>query len=267
MIILSCNQGITMDIDTTKPNSARIYDYLIGGKHNYQADRTAAKELLQAVPEIRQTMLLYRYFLIEATKKLSKARLTCYLDLATGIPTEGYIHERMSATDRIIYNDIEPETVAYARQIVADKPNIRCIQGDLREIDPILSAAAAFFEAERQVGIFMVGIVYFIDDDALANVFQRLYEWSAPGSMLAINSFAAYDLPQWKAGFEFYKRIGVTLYGRNPDQLLRLAAPWQVHHELAPIESYAERNLPGFNVVPSEQVRGAVGYGGILIRP
>lgn len=255
-----------MDIDTTKPNSARIYDYLLGGKHNYPADRAAAKQLLQALPESRQGVYLYRYFLLEAVRRLTRSNFTCYLDLASGIPTEGYIHERVPETAKVIYNDIEPETVQYARQIVADKPNILCVQGDLRGIDTILEQAEDFFEGERRIGICMVGVVYFIEDDALRHVFQRLYEWSAPGSMLAVNSFARYEPEEWTAG-KFYKQIGVTLYGRNSDELLQLAAPWQVMDELAPMESYAERNLPGFDVVPSEQTRGHVGYGGILVHP
>jgi O-methyltransferase involved in polyketide biosynthesis len=255
-----------MQSDPTKPNSARIYDYMLGGKHNYPADRAAAKQLLQALPESRQGVYLYRYFLLEAVRRLSKANLTCYLDLATGIPTEGYIHERAPQTARIVYNDIDPETIAYAREIVADKPNILCIQSDLREIDVILAQAEDFFRGERRIGICMVGVVYFIEDHALAHVFQRLYEWSASGSMLAINSFESYDLAEWPAG-RFYKSIGVNLYGRNPEHLLRLAAPWRPLQDLDQLETYAERNLPGFDVVPSEAVRGQVGYGGILIHP
>lgn len=255
-----------MDIDTNKPNSARIYDYLLGGKHNYPADRAAAKQLLQALPETRQGVYLYRYFLLEAVRRLAKENFTCYLDLASGIPTEGYIHERVPETAKIVYNDIDPETVAYAQRIVANKPNIRCVQGDLREIDAILTQVEDFFGGERRIGICMVGVVYFIQDDALAYVFRRLYEWSAPGSMLAVNSFPVYNPTEWTAG-RFYKSIGVTLYGREPQELLRLAAPWQVVQDLAPIESYAERNLPGFDVVPSEEARGNMGYGGILIHP
>lgn len=252
-----------MEIDTTKPNSARIYDYLLGGKHNYPADRAAARQLLDALPGVRQGAYLYRYFLLEAVKRLVKEDFTCYLDLASGIPTEGYIHERVPENAKIIYNDIEPETVAYAREIVADKPNIRCIQGDMRQIEKILAEAEGFFGAERRIGICMVGVVYFIEDDALAHVFQRLYEWAAPGSMLAVNSFPLYDPAEWQAG-QFYKQIGVTLYGRHPDDLLRLAAPWQLVGEFEQIESYAERNLPRFNVLPSDDSRGQVGYGGIL---
>lgn len=255
-----------MEIDTTKPNSARIYDYMLGGKHNYPVDRAAAKQLLQAVPDVRQSVYLYRYFLLEAVRRLAKMNFACYLDLASGIPTEGYIHERVPETAKVIYNDIDPETIAYARQIVADKPNIHCIQGDLQNIDAILGQAEDFFEGERRIGICMVGVVYFIEDDALRHVFQRLYEWSAPGSMLAINSFPPYDPNEW-AAVKFYQSIGVTLHGRTPDELLRLAAPWQVMDELAPIESYAERNLPRFDVLPTEEIRGNMGYGGILVHP
>lgn len=255
-----------MDIDTTKPNSARIYDYLLGGKHNYPVDRAAARRLLEVAPDSRQGVYLYRYFLLEAVKRLAKEHFTCYLDLASGIPTEGYIHERVPETSKIIYNDIDPGTVAYAREIVADKPNIRCVQGDLREIDALLAQAEDFFGAERRIGICMVGVAYFIEDAALAHVFQRLYAWSAPGSMLALNHIPPYD-PEKSRSHGFYRSIGTTLYGRTPDDLVRLAAPWQVAQELISIESYAERNLPDFEVLPTEELRGNMGYGGILVHP
>ena len=68
-----------MEVDTTKPNSARIYDYVLGGTHNYPADRAAAKQLMKMIPEFPQTARLYRYFLHIAAAHLAKAGFECYL--------------------------------------------------------------------------------------------------------------------------------------------------------------------------------------------
>lgn len=256
-----------MTIDTTKPNSARIYDYALGGKHNYPADRAAAKQLFQVFPEFPQVARLYRYFLHIVAARLAKADLANYLDLATGIPTEGYLHELVPPTAKIIYNDIDPETVAYAQQIVGDQPNIRCIQSDLRAIDAILAQAETFFGSERKIGVFLVNVSYLIDDAALAQVFQRLYDWCAPGSMLALSgsppSSASAERSQQVR--DFYARIGTPIYNRTPEELIRLAAPWQVALPMQTIEEYAEQSLGG-RLLPNEAIRGDVGYGGILIR-
>lgn len=255
-----------MAIDTTTPNASRIYDYMLGGKHNYPADRAAAKQLLQAVPELGSMIRLFRTFLFQATRQLASEHFSCYLDLATGIPTEDYIHARVPDSAKIIYNDIDPETVAYAQRLVAGKSNIRCIQGDLRAIDPILGQAEEFFGPQRRIGIFMVGIVYFIEDAALAQVFQRLYEWAAPGSLLAVNTFENYDLPLWKRLFETYQGMGIVMRGRSAEELLRLAGPWQIAHDFVSLASYAEGSASSLEPALSQDVRGAVGYGGILVR-
>lgn len=258
-----------MTIDTTKPNSARLYDYMLGGTHNYPADRAAAKQLVKLFPEFPQVAWLYRYFLHIVAARLAKADLTCFLDLATGIPTEGYLHELVPPTAKIIYNDIEPETVAYAQQILGEQPNILCLQSDLRAIDPILEQAATFFGPERKIGVLMVNVSYFIDDAALQHVFQRLYDWCAPGSMLAVSGAppSTAQAERQQEMLDFYQRIGTTLYYRTPDELLRLAAPWRVSLEVQHVENYAEQSLASNrSLAPTDQARGELGYGGILIR-
>jgi SAM-dependent methyltransferase len=254
-------------IDTTKPNSARIYDYWLGGTHNYPVDRAAAKALEKAIPSAGHTARLYRYFLHRAVDYLAQSGFTRYLDLATGLPTEGYIHERVAETTKIIYNDIDSGTVAYARQILGDRPNILVMQADLREIDTILTEAEQFFEGERRVGMYLVNVSYFIEDEPLGYVLRQLYNWAAPGSQLAISGFAPMTDPADKQeqdqALTFYASLGTPLYPRTPDHLLALAAPWQVIDSLRPVEEYAEESL-GPKILQREDARGKIGYAGIL---
>jgi transposase len=254
-----------MEIDTTKPNSARIYDYFLDGTHNYPVDRAVADQLLAQMPEIKQGTLLFRYFLHRAVRHLAQSGFTCYLDLATGLPTEGYVHDLVPETAKIVYNDIDPETILYARQILGDRPNILCMQADLRDIDSILLRANQFFQGERLIGICLVNVSYFLTDAELSYVTQRLYEWSAPGSQLAISALPPARDPRQKAVLEFYRSVGTPLYIRTQDELLNLVKPWSLVGEMKPIESYAEETLKT-SAVPNDGVRGDIGYGGILTR-
>ena len=254
-----------MEIDTTKPNSARIYDYLLGGAHNYPVDQAAAQYLLTVSPGAADGALLFRYFLHRAVRTLLQSEYTCYIDLATGLPTEGYIHELVPETVKIIYNDIEPETVIHARQIVGNRPNILCMQADLRDIDVILQQAGQFFQGERRVGICLVNVSYFIENDALARVLRKLYDWCAPGSQLAISGLPHPTTEEYRRVLKFYQSVGTVIYPRTPDELLQLATPWQVVGELRPIQAYTQESLhiESLGVVPLED---DIGYGGILSR-
>lgn len=256
---------MTMEIDTTKPNAARIYDHLLGGSHNYPVDRAAAQHLLAVSPTAGDGALLFRYFLHRAVRTLLQSEYTCYVDLATGLPTEGYIHELVPENVKILYNDIEPETVIYARQIVGDRPNILCMQADLRDIDVILQQAGQFFQGERRVGICLVNVSYFIDDEALARVLRRLYDWSAPGSQLAISGLPHPSNEEYQRVLKFYESVGTKIYPRSPEELLRLATPWQVVGALRPIQTYTQESLH-IKSLGDVQLDADIGYGGILSR-
>ena len=252
-----------MQSDPTRPNAARIYDYFLGGEHNYPVDQEAAM-----MPELPQAARLYRYFLQWASRELARADVTCYLDLASGLPTEGYIHELVPASARVLYNDIDPDTIRLAQAIVAAYPNVTCILSDLREIDTLLAEADAFFGGERRVGISMVGVSYFLADADLRSVLAALAAWAAPGSQLAINLLtpSATFAEQSEQVKQFYAQIGTPLYQRTEADLLRLAPDWQPVAPFQLIESYAEHGLRHLQmpIVPSEAMRGQMGIGGML---
>lgn len=257
-------------IDTTRPNSARIYDYFLGGTHNYPVDQAAAQALEQAVPLAGSTARLYRLFLQRAVEQLANAGFTCYLDLATGLPTQGYIHERVPDSTKIIYNDIDPGTVAYARDILGDRTNVLVMHSDLRNIDPILTEAERFFEGQRRVGMFLVNVSYFIADEPLGHVFRQLYAWAAPGSQLAVSGFAARidsdGQESMDQSVKFYQSVGTPIYPRTEEQLLALAAPWQAVNGLRPVDEYVAGSLDAAGL-PGEAQRGKLGYAGILEKP
>jgi O-methyltransferase involved in polyketide biosynthesis len=211
-----------------------------------------------------------RWFVGYAGKRLTEAGISHLLDLGAGLPTEGALHEAVPDTARILYNDFDPATVAYAQQILGEvgpRTNVNYIQGRIEEIDAILMAAEAFFGGMRRVGICMIAVAHFIDDDSLRRVFQRLHAWSDPGSILVLSSSGAdLDDPTMRAAIDAYQqRTGATLHLRDADHLAQLLGPWQpMDGGFQSIESYAEEDL-GARVVAFD-FRDKVGYAGFFSR-
>lgn len=255
-----------MTSEPTTPNVARIYDYLIGGTHNFAIDRVAGDQVAENVPFAVQAMRLNRLFLEYAVEDMVAAKLNAFIDLASGLPTEGSVHERAPETAKIVYNDHDPEVVAYSRGILGDRPNIFYVEAKIEDIETILAAAERTIGAERRVGICVIGVVYFIDDEALRHVFQRLYEWAAPGSLLALSSFEMSETdPGWQRTQEMYKRIGTQFYPRTPAHLLELAGDWQPYKNgLQRLEDIVEAELQ--TTLAFDFDRGKLGYAGLLVR-
>jgi hypothetical protein len=165
-----------------------------------------------------------------------------------------------------LYNDHDSEVVAYSRQILGARPNIDYMESKIEDIETILAAAERVFGAERRVGLIMIGVVYFIDDAALRHVFQRLYEWAAPGSQLAISSFDLNEADvNWPHTREMYRRMGVELYPRTPAHLLALAGDWRSSAQgFQRLEDIVEAKLQ--TTLALETDRGKLGYAGVLVR-
>jgi O-methyltransferase involved in polyketide biosynthesis len=215
-----------LNIDTTKPNGGRIYDYYLGGNHNFEIDRTTADHLLNLIPSAKSGALLNRWFMHDAIKRLAESGFDSYLDLATGLPTEGYIHD-LAPHARILYNDIDPVTVAYGRSIVENKSNVRFIQSNITDIDHLLAAAAEHFGAQRRIAISFIGASYFFDSETLQRLISALYTWCAPGSQLAM-SWLVGDVERFaKSQFAaIYRQIGSPVYGQTLENIDRLLKGW-----------------------------------------
>ncbi|MBX0330586.1 SAM-dependent methyltransferase [Oscillochloris sp. ZM17-4] len=217
-----------MDIDTTKPNGGRIYDYYLGGNHNFEVDRTTAEQLSKILPSIKAGALLNRWFMHDAVQRLVDARFDCYLDLATGLPTEGYIHD-LAPDARILYNDIDPVTIAYGRSIVGETSNIQFVQSNIADIDAILAAADAHFGGQRRIAISFIGASYFIDTETLRGVLDALYAWCAPGSQIAmswligdVNGFAQSQVAA------IYRQMRSPVYGLSMAAAQEMLARWDL---------------------------------------
>lgn len=179
---------------------ARVYDYLLGGKDNFAADREAAEQAKQINPDLAATAQANRAFLTRATSYLAaEAGVRQFLDLGTGMPSGGSIHEiaqGIAPDCRVVYVDHDPIVLAHARALLTSTPEGRIgyVDADLREPDKILAEAARTLDFGRPVALMLISVLHLLDDaDRPQGVVRRLADALAPGSYLVI-SHAASDI-------------------------------------------------------------------------
>jgi O-methyltransferase involved in polyketide biosynthesis len=180
------------DIDTTVPHSARIWNYWLGGKDNYPADRQAGEQTKAVLPEIVDIALASRRFLVRAVEYLAGAGIRQFLDIGTGLPTANNTHEiaqQVAPESRIVYVDNDPLVMAHARALLTSTHEgaTAYIEADARDAGAILDGAAATLNFSRPVAITMLGILPFIgDDDQARDIVRRLLAAVPAGSYLAV---------------------------------------------------------------------------------
>lgn len=180
-------------IDTSVPHSARVWNYLLGGKENYDVDRRAAEHFQAMFPQIVDIALADRAFLGRAVRYLASGRgVRQFLDIGTGLPTMDNTHEvaqRVAPHSRIVYVDNDPLVLTHARALLSSSPEGVCdyIQADLRDPEGILRKAAETLDFTRPIGVMLLGIMHFVhDDDEARLILRRLMDAAAPGSHLVI---------------------------------------------------------------------------------
>src|SRR6478672_2320717 len=128
----------TMDI--SKPNAARIYDYLLGGSHNFEADRKGAEQINSAAPWIAKGMRLQRACLQDIAHELTTVRgFDAVIDFASGLPTQDHIHAMAKPGTRVLYSDRDPTVVEFAREILKDSPDTYVFSADARYPNELLN--------------------------------------------------------------------------------------------------------------------------------
>ncbi len=219
--------------DSGKPNPGRIYDYLLGGNHNFEVDRQAAGQVIKVMPFFPKLFKLIRWFLGEAVRRLGEEGYTQFIDFASGLPTIDHIHEVAPAGTKVIYSDIDPVTVAYGREIIKDNPNVRYGVCPAQKPEELLNSplVTEMIGANRKVAIGFNGVAYFIPDDAFHNSMKVLYDWAGKGSRLFLCDigFESSALPP--AAFEMaklYEKLGQPIYLRSQKTFESLLKPWKV---------------------------------------
>jgi hypothetical protein len=177
-------------VDVTRPSVARMYDYYLGGSHNFEADRAAAKQVEQIFPGIAQSAQANRSFLRRVVRHLVTEGVDQFLDLGSGIPTVGNVHEiaqQSNPSARVVYVDFEPVAVSHSNALLADNPNATALLADLRATSTVLAGARETLDFSRPVGVLIIAALHFIPDSD--NPYDTVAEYMSAlpsGSYLAI---------------------------------------------------------------------------------
>ena len=218
-------------IDTTKANVARVYDYWLGGDHNFQADRDLARTIIALDPNIRATMRANRAFLGRAVRFLAgQAGVRQFLDIGSGIPTENAVHQVAQDTapgSRVLYVDNDDVAVAHSRLLLADSPDAAVIQGDLREPAKILAdpETQLLLDFTQPVAVFLVAVLHFIPGTGqAADIVATVRDALAPGSYLVICHACRDEQPGLATSFEtvYNSRVTAQLTMRSRDEITSL---------------------------------------------
>ncbi|WP_432968377.1 SAM-dependent methyltransferase [Dactylosporangium sp. CA-233914] len=186
-------------VDVSVPNAARVYDYGLGGYHNFAVDREFAEQLIAAWPGILQVAHTNRAFLGRVVRWLAGRGVRQFLDIGSGIPTRGNVHEVVQAIDpqaRVVYVDVDDVAVSHGQAILAGNPNAAALGGDLRLPAAILAdeRVRAQLDLDRPVAVLLVAVLHFIgDEDGPPGIVRELTASLAPGSYVALSHFTAVE--------------------------------------------------------------------------
>ncbi len=223
-------QGTPLDLDVTKPNVARMYDYYLGGKDNFEADRIAAEKVLALVPGLRRAALENRRFLRRVVRFLAaEAGVSQFLDIGVGLPTQGAVHEvarEVNPGVRVVYVDYDPVVVSHGQALLTVSDLSIMVHGDLRRPADLLGKPEirAHLDFSQPVAIGLFAIMHFLPDaDDPAGKLACLRDAVAPGSYLAISHIGTDFFPDKSALAEavaVYERASERVWPRSRDQIL-----------------------------------------------
>ncbi|RDI69457.1 SAM-dependent methyltransferase [Nocardia pseudobrasiliensis] len=218
------------DIDPTVPSIARIYDYALGGSHNFKIDRELAELGRSQWPHSLRSAWTNRAFLRRAVSYCAEHGISQFLDVGSGIPTAGNVHEILADLEvdaRVVYTDIDPVAVVMSRRILADIPWATAIRGDARDLDALAAEPEVhrLLDFDRPVALLLVALLHYIPDSAdphamIATLRDRL----APGSVLVISHMTSADWPAQELAdmVEMSKQTPTPLIMRTLDEIAAL---------------------------------------------
>jgi hypothetical protein len=218
---------LATSVEVDQPNAARMYDYYLGGSANFAIDREAAEDALLVMPHVRTFACANRAFMGRAVRYLLDEGVDQFLDLGSGIPTVGNVHEIaqwLRPGSRVAYVDFEPVAVAHARTLLAGLENVTMTQADIREPEKVLDApgVAELLDFTRPVAVLAVAILPFITDNAeAAAVVARYRDTCVPRSYLVVSHISPTSVTpeQLQYACALMERTSTPIKWRTPTEI------------------------------------------------
>jgi SAM-dependent methyltransferase len=222
-------------VDLERPSAARVYDYYLGGAHNFAVDRELAEQATRLNPVVPLVARANRAFLRRAVRYLLNQGITQFLDLGSGVPTVGNVHEVAQQAlpgARVVYVDNEAVAVAHSREMLADNPDAAILAADLRDPERVLGSpeVAGLLDLSQPLAVLLVSVLHFVpDDDDPAGVVAAYRDATAPGSHLVV-SHGTWDRRQdlTEEVQRLYQRSSNPVTLRSRQQVADLFAGYQL---------------------------------------
>jgi hypothetical protein len=213
-----------------RPNVARMWDFFLGGGHNFAIDREAAEQAIKLYPDLPMVAQVTRGFLGRAVRYLLDQGVDQFLDVGAGIPTANSVHEiaqRVVPAARVAYVDIDPVAVAHSQAILQNVENTVAIRADARQPEEIIShpEVRRVLDFSRPVGVLAIAMLHFVpEDDEALRIVRVLRDGVVPGSYVAMTHATADAVERARAdqGEQLYQRTSAQLHFRTHDQVLGL---------------------------------------------
>lgn len=222
-------------VDIDRPSAARMYDYMLGGSHNFAVDRESAHQALTLMPDLAMVAQTNRAFLYRAVRYLVETGVRQFLDIGSGVPTVGNVHEvaqRVDPQARVVYVDIDPVAVAHSRAILAGNPHATVIQEDLRRPAAILGhpQVRAMLDFDQPIGLLLIAFLHAISDEAdPGRIIGELTTELVSGSYLVIGHPTGDSLPDvWEKFVEMSIATGYPITPRSHADVARLFAGFEL---------------------------------------
>ena len=188
-------------VDPARPSTARIYDFLLGGEDNFEADRAAGQMLKSRAPELADSAWANRGFHQRAAKWIAEQGVRQFIDIGSGLPTVGNTHEvvrRVAPDARVVYVDNDPMVLAYGKALLGDDRNATVIQADVRDPDAVLGHPdlRRLIDFTQPAGLLITAVLHFVsDEDDPPALISRYLAALAEGSYLALSHMTADQKP------------------------------------------------------------------------
>ncbi len=217
-------------IDTRIPNMARMYDYALGGKDNFAADREAVEKLFSFSPENKYVPRANRRFLGRAVRFAAAQGISQFLDLGTGLPSQGHVHEVVAEINpdaHVVYVDYDPVVVNHARALLVDSDSVSAVQADIRDPEGILAhpGVTGLIDFSRPVAVLFVAVLHGIPDrDDPAGIVRAFAGCMAPGSYLILSHLTSEGHPPALVAQkeEIFARSNAPVSYRSRAEILRM---------------------------------------------
>jgi hypothetical protein len=223
------------DVNVERPSVARVYDYYLGGSHNFAVDREFAEQVMRAMPDAPTAAKENRAFLRRAVRHLCELGIRQFIDLGSGIPTAGSVHEVAQGIDptaTVVYVDIDPVAYAHSRAILANNPHATVVRADLRQPAEVLAdpQLRAHIDFGQPVGILLVAVLHFVpDEERPADIVAGYARAVAPGSHVVVSHLSAEGMDDaTDEALTLYKRSATNVVARRSRDLATLLGDLRV---------------------------------------